>query len=155
MEKPLTFHLNIELKELPHFYASKTCRHNLKFTSFTAHTADTDTFHSSSGDPIQWQREVRGVHRGRPGSSPPTLWLIHWWAGSSTTLSLLWQPQPIATCQTSRGIKCRKWVFFFFFFCVFVRDHVQIIVNCGWSVIDDSSVMKAPLPQLCSGVMYR
>ena len=50
-----------------------------------------------------------GVHLDRPRASPPTLWLIQCWAVGSTTLPLLWQPQPIATWQTSHVIYWSEW----------------------------------------------
>lgn len=67
-----------------------------------------------------WQCEVLVLRLDWPGAGPPTLWLIHWWAVSGTTRMLSWQPKPIATWQTSQGIKEMKWerspprVFFFF-----------------------------------------
>lgn len=93
-----------------YFCARKICRHDPKvYVNNLPHNQHCSTFlSSSSSDPVVtvWGP---GVHFDRPGASPPTLWLIHCWAVSSTTLSLLWQPQPIATWQTSHGIKWRKW----------------------------------------------
>lgn len=93
-------------------------------------------------------------HLDRPGASPPTLWLILCRAVSSTTLALSWKPQPIATWQTSHGIKWRKWKRRVFF-CVCV----QLCANHQlWVVLDRrrrSYVSSAAIVMLQrSGLLY-